>query len=249
MNQYPIIEATKPHVHRGIAWPGVYEIVKECSDCFKEYVALVYNSKLFTTGRCMSCSEIYCEKEKEAEIKQLEQKRLQNFFGICPLKYQYFKKELLPNQISFDRIIGWVPNERGLLMTGDSQKGKTRSAWRLLKRLYVIESVSFKAITELQFSHEVAKFGKSETLQGWLNALCHTKVLFIDDLGKCVMTERVVAELFYILEERMSNNRPIIATMQLSAQEFVDKISKKAGQDMAEAIINRLKSNCEIVNF
>lgn len=179
----------------------------------------------------------------------MTEKRKETFNSMCPEKYQDFKRDLLPNKAAYDEVISWNYGKKGLLILGDSERGKTRCAWRLMSRLYMIDWIAFQAITELQFSHEVAKFGKSDALTQWIKDLCNVKVLFIDDLGKCVMTERVVSELFYLLEERMSHDRPIVATMQIGSEAFISKITTRGGKEMAEAIINRLRSNCDIVRF
>lgn len=243
------IESDVQHIHEGKLIPGVFEVSQTCEDCGKEYTALTWESKLWTTGRCIPCSDIYCSNQKDEEIRGATEKRKIRFNEMCPVQYQDFKRDLLPNKNAYDEVISWNYGKRGLLLMGDSQKGKTRCAWRLMSRLYMIDWIAFQGITELQFSHEVAKFGKSDALTAWIKDLCNIKVLFIDDLGKCVMTERVVSELFYLLEERMSNNRPIICTMQINPEAFVAKLSSRSGHEMAEAIINRLTSNCDIVRF
>lgn len=243
------IESDVQHIHNGSLIPGVFEVPQTCEDCGKVYVALTFKSKLWTTGRCIPCSEIHCAKEDEENLLGAKEVRRHKFLQICPEKYQGFKKHLVPNSRAFEEIITWQYSNRGLLMIGDSERGKTRCAWRLMERLHVLDCIQFQAITELQFSHEVARFGRSEGLQAWIQGLCTTPILFIDDLGKCVMTERVVSELYYLLEERMSHNKPIIATMQLDQEGFASKITSKGGKDMAEAIINRLMSNCQIVKF
>lgn len=243
------IDSDIQHFNEGRLIPGVFEVNQTCEDCGKEYVALTLEGKLWTTGRCIPCSDIYCKNNEDEETRGMSEKRKVNFAKICPPNYQDFKRDLLPNKASYDEVLGWEYGKKGLLLHGDSEKGKTRCAWRLMSRLFLVDRINFQAITELQFSHEVAKFGKSEALTQWIKDLCNVKVLFIDDLGKSVMTDRVVSELFYLLEERMSHNRPIIATMQLSREAFIAKLSSRAGQDMADAIINRLMSNCDIVRF
>lgn len=244
-----LIESDVQHIHQGRLIPGVFEVVQTCEECGKIYMALTYQSRLWTTGRCIPCSEVYCKDHEDEEVRGMTEKRKETFNTMCPEKYQDFKRDLLPNKNAYDSVLSWDYGKKGLLLMGDSDRGKTRCAWRLMNRLYMIDWIQFIAITELQFSHEVAKFGKSEALTQWIKDLCNVKVLFIDDLGKCVMTERVVSELFYLLEERMSHDRPIVATMQLGPEAFVAKIVTRGGKDMAEAIINRLMSNCDIVRF
>lgn len=244
-----IIESETPHIHQGRMIPGVFEVPQTCEDCGKTYTALTYQSRLWTTGRCVPCSEVYCKNHEDEEVRGMTEKRKETFNSMCPEKYQDFKRDLLPNKAAYDEVISWNYGKKGLLILGDSERGKTRCAWRLMSRLYMIDWIAFQAITELQFSHEVAKFGKSDALTQWIKDLCNVKVLFIDDLGKCVMTERVVSELFYLLEERMSHDRPIVATMQIGSEAFISKITTRGGKEMAEAIINRLRSNCDIVRF
>lgn len=243
------IDSDIQHFNEGQLIPGVFEVNQTCEDCGKEYIALTFGGKLWTTGRCIPCSNVYCKNQEDEESRGMLAKRKQSFEKICPPKYQDFKRDLLPNKFAYDEVLSWDFGKKGLLLQGESEKGKTRCAWRLMYRIFMVDYINFQAITELQFSHEVAKFGKSDALTAWIKDLCNVKVLFIDDLGKSVMTDRVVSELFYLLEERMSHNRPIICTMQLGREAFISKLSSRAGQDMADAIINRLMSNCDIVRF
>lgn len=229
--------------------PDVMELDYTCDECGKTYIALTLKGILWTTGRCIPCSEVHVEKMKDEENRGSAQKRKENFKAMCPEMYHDFERRLLPRADLYDDVLAWPLGKRGLLMIGDSRMGKTRCAWQLMKRIYCIEGYLFESITELQFSHKVAEFGKSESFKEWIDRLCKIKVLFIDDLGKAVMTERTAAELFYVFEERMSNNRPIIATMQIDPINYAQKISSRSGKEMADAILNRLKAHCEVVQF
>jgi DNA replication protein DnaC len=229
--------------------PGVMETDWVCDDCGKTYSAITWHSVLWTTGRCPICDPIHVEKIRDEESRGSLEKRKENFRSMCPESYQDFSRKLLPRADLYDDVIAWTLGKKGLLLIGDSRMGKTRCAWQLMKRIYLIEGYLFESVTELQFSHKVAEFGRSEGLKEWIDRLCKIKVLFIDDLGKAVMTERVSAELFYVLEERMKNNRPVVATMQIDPIAYAQKISSRSGKEMAEAILNRLKEHCEVVQF
>lgn len=230
--------------------PDVMETDRICETCEKTYIALAYKGKLWTTGNCIPCSDIIMAMNKDEEVRGSLDKRKQNFVNLCPESYRSFKKEMLPKPGCYDSVLEWdYASRKGLILVGDSGMGKTRCAWQLMKRLYVLEWINFMAITELQFSHEVATFGKSESLSSWIKNICECKVLFIDDLGKSVMTERVTSELFYVLEERTKHKRPTIITMQIEAGNLYQKFSSRSGKEIAEAILNRLKAHCEIINF
>jgi len=229
--------------------PDVMETDMTCDECGKVYAALTWNGTLWTTGNCIPCSEIVTKRFQDEESRGSAEKRKENFRSMCPEMYQDFNRKLLPRADLYDDVISWNLGKRGLLLIGDSRMGKTRCAWQLMKRIYCIEGYLFEAVTELQFSHKVSEFGRSEGLKEWIDRLCRVKVLFIDDLGKAVMTERTAAELFYVFEERMSNNRPIVATMQIDPVNYAQKISNRSGKEMAEAILNRLKDHCEVVTF
>lgn len=229
--------------------PSVMETDQTCENCGKTYSALTWKRTLWTTGNCIPCSEIIAKNNLDQENRGSFQKRKENFKKLCPQMYQDFKKDILPNPSVYEQVISWEVQKKGLLLIGDSRMGKTRCAWQLMKRIYCMDAFTFEAITELQFSHKVADFGRSEGLKDWMASLCKVKVLFIDDLGKAVMTERTSAELFYVFEERMSNNKPIIATMQIDPINYAQKISNRSGKEMADAILNRLKSHCEVISF
>lgn len=229
--------------------PNVMETDQFCDTCGKTYIALTLYGKLWTAGNCIPCSEIISSKLNDEETRGSAKKRLQNFMSMCPEMYQDFKRDLLPIPSLYDEVISWNVGKKGLILIGDSRMGKTRCAWQLMRRIYCLEGFLFEAISELQLSHKVSEFGKSESLKDWIEKLCRVKVLFIDDLGKAVMTERVSSELFYIFEERMKNNRPLVITMQINPENYAQKISNRSGREMADSILNRLKAHCEIINF
>lgn len=227
----------------------IEEVVNTCKACAGEYVALKWNNRLVTTGYCFPCSEKEVERVTVTEDKAIADRRLAKFQELCPPMYFNCDTSKLPLPGTYQKVMAGLRPRRGLILVGASRLGKTRSAYALLKGLYLEMGKSCHAITELQLSHELSKFGKSEATMNLIHRLCNVDYLFIDDLGKSVMTQRVVAELYYIIEERISHFKPLIVTMQMNSDDLREKMSSSSGTDMADAIIKRLLEHCDIVTF
>ncbi len=148
-------------------------------------------------------------------------------------------------QGQYTRTKEWRPDEtgRGLILVGPSGAGKSRCMWELVKGLSGIELRVFDCVA---FGHELAQHYRAETAEEWLmNLGTRTPVVFFDDLGKLKLTERVEAELFGVIDRRVSHMLPIIATTQLSGEDLKDLSSSNRGG----ALIRRLSESCDIVQF
>jgi hypothetical protein len=232
--------------HRQTDIPGVTESLRVCRKCNRSYKVLALNRVVLTSGYCIPCFETLFPDKCRDEARDFRDKK---FLERCPPLYQQCDPQKLPNASKFDEVMAWRRGKKGLVLIGSSQKGKTRCAWAKVKELYVEHGVGFEAVSDLQFGHQITNYGRSATLGEWTEKLCRTPVLFIDDLGKSVPTERFVSELQNIVEERVSYFKPIIVTMQITGKEWAQKLASRSGSDIAEAIINRLKAHCEVIQF
>lgn len=229
--------------------PQIQEFINVCKTCQSEYTALKWNGKATTTGFCDPCSQKEVNRFNLDHAALRLKERAEIFKRFCPPMYFYCDVEKLPLKECYEKVMRGLRPKRGLILIGGSRLGKTRSAYALLKGLYLEMEKSCFAITELQLSHEMSKFGKSEAALFLLEKMCRVEYLLIDDLGKSVMTQRVVAELYYVIEERIAHHKQTIVTMQLSGTAFEEKMAQSSGKDMAEAIMKRLRENSDVIEF
>lgn len=179
------------------------------------------------------------------QLAQLERERSEAaWLKSFPPLYRQTDPVRLPLQEQFRRVMAWQYGPRGLILGGPTGTGKTRTAWLLLQRLHN-EGRQIVAFDALGFSHEVsARFGDGSG-ESWADGVARADVVFLDDLGKAKLTERVESELFGLIERRTANLLPIIATMNATGA----GLAAKTTDDRGEPLLRRLREFCEAVSF
>ncbi|HVM62254.1 MAG TPA: helicase-related protein [Verrucomicrobiae bacterium] len=166
--------------------------------------------------------------------------------GLCPLIYRNTDTGRLPcGPRKLAATLGWQYGPNGLVLHGPTGCGKSRAAWLLLRRLHFegYETVAFNAVS---FSHEVAyHFGPNGDAVRWVRRIHNAPVVFLDDLGKCRLTERGEAELFGLVEARAAQGRPIIATTTFVG----DTLAATMHPETGAALVRRLRDFCECIAF
>lgn len=167
------------------------------------------------------------------------------FDRLCPPAYRKTEPSKLPKS-QLERVLGWKPSPKGLLLTGPTGVGKTRMAWLLIEKLIRNHDIrSIKVFSCVSFGHELAKAYREDEAEDWLESVCKAKLVFFDDLGKLKLTERAEAELFGVIESRTSNELPIIATTNDTGETLADRMSDNRGP----ALIRRLRDFCDVITF
>ena len=97
------------------------------------------------------------------------------------------------------------------------------------------------AMTATEFGHEVgARFGESATAaKNYVDDLAEVEVLFVDDLGKWKLTDRVESELWHIIEHRSQRLLPILVTMNAGSERFRPTV--ELPRALIEKLVGRAK--------
>lgn len=175
------------------------------------------------------------------------------FETTCPDEYKTSDWQHPGLKASADQIakvLSWEPQRRGMLLTGPSGRGKTRSVWGLVKRLAeqgrdvrVWHATDFFAGLQAQI-----KYGTDDA-RGWVEAIAHRPILILDDLGQeSVMSARAdwaQAWFFRLLDIRLGAGLPLIVTTNLTA----DTIAGRTAGIRSDPLIRRLLDLCEVVKF
>jgi len=141
-----------------------------------------------------------------------------------------------------DMCLNWVPKGKGLLVHGTTRKGKTRTAWYIADRLFKANPKANRFLFLTMFELEarlVASWGTS-TWDKTMNHMVNMPLLFLDDLGKERMTERMASCLFALIDQRTMHKRATIITTNLTGDTLLDRFHDK---ETGAAFVARLKDN------
>ena len=136
----------------------------------------------------------------------------------------------------------WLPLGKGLLIHGTTRKGKTRTAWYIANRLWNEDKFKNKYLFLTMFELEarlVASWGKESWDKTMLH-MTHIPFLFLDDLGKEKMTDRMASCLFALVDQRTMHKRPTIITTNLTGDTLLERFHDK---ETGTAFLARLKDN------
>lgn len=134
----------------------------------------------------------------------------------------------------------WKPQGRGLLIHGATRKGKTRTAWFIADRIWRDNPYQNRYLFLTMFELEarlVAAWGKD----AWDKAMyrmVNIPFLFLDDLGKEKMTDRMASCLFALIDQRAQHKRPTIITTNLTGDTLLERFHDK---ELGAAFVARLK--------
>ena len=134
----------------------------------------------------------------------------------------------------------WLPSGKGLLIHGTTRKGKTRTAWYIANRLWNEDKFKNKYLFLTMFELEarlVASWGKESWDKTMLH-MTHIPFLFLDDLGKEKMTDRMASCLFALVDQRTMHKRPTIITTNLTGETLLERFHDK---ETGTAFLARLK--------
>jgi DNA replication protein DnaC len=133
-----------------------------------------------------------------------------------------------------------------LCFFGPTRAGKTRAAWLLLKQLH-FSGYTVRAMTATAFADAVAlEYSQSmDNASRLIHNLYSCDVLFIDDFGKCKMTDRVETALFDVIDQRTSSLKPIILTTNFNGETLLQKLSADKGLP----IVARIREFCAPISL
>lgn len=233
------------------------DLERACPEC-GQLRELVYDPRAARTF--YQCADCIGDDEKNAAQLEIYAKR---FEVAVPKYYRDFDIKKITQWRSdtgskqalakYAEVMRWgndtseLPS-MGILAKGPSDEGKTFFLYQKIKEL-IFQGRSVVCMECDTFSHEITRrFGGDKPGQGgeWLDALLIPDVLFLDDLGKSVFTERYTSELFGLIERRAARNKPIFCTTNEDAGSLGVKMRDA---QTAEALLRRLNAFCHVITF
>jgi hypothetical protein len=195
---------------------------RNCEQCGHPFQAVpfVYGGRILAYPRYCETCIVENERAKDREREHEEAQRLSLAWErICPPLYRDTDPSRLECSPSArETILSWQFGAKGLLVHGPARSGKTRLVYLLLSRLHHLERQKIIALTANAFSHRVSVLfgaggGRGEA---FIDSLTEVPILFIDDIGKGRLTDRVESEFFHVIETRSAHLRPTILTTNLN---------------------------------
>lgn len=165
--------------------------------------------------------------------------------------------KLAPYRHAIEYVRNWQFNPKGMIATGATGRGKTRSIFDLYRRLACEEGRTVRYwfagdwFSELQ---QQVHYGRDDARQ-WIEALSLVPVVILDDLGQeAIQTARAEwasSWFFRFLDLRIAKRLPIIVSTNLTAAEIAGSRVVKGGPQAirAEPLMRRLLELGDVVRF
>ena len=216
--------------------------------CSKECGRVVRVQKLvyevFGSIACDDC----CREHERQETQMAETEHRDDYEAICPPLYREtdINHEGFPLE-QYEKVMRWKFNPVGLLLVGETDRGKTRCMFKLIERLVVKEHHKVKGFFPEDFRLRVSDNLKTEKrATGFLKEFSEVDVLFLDDLFADKLSESLESFIFGLIDARIRWKRPMLITTQRTNEEFAALAKDKI---RAAAIIRRLRDFCTIIEF
>lgn len=208
------------------------------------------------TATTLSAAEI--EESRQAAALQLlrGQRRADNerrWNSACPpllRETDWQHPDLAAYSAQIQRILGYQIGPKGILASGPTGRGKSRSMWQLMRRLGEegLDCRYWSASDWFTSLQENIRYGRDDA-RGWVEAVARRHVVFIDDLGQEAIqtsrTEWAEGWFFRFLDIRVGEGLPLFCTTNLTASE----IAGRSHGVRANPLVRRLLDVSEPVRF
>lgn len=190
------------------------------------------------------CSDVLCVAKGERDALAAERREYiaKNPPEVSmPVLFEGTDPERLAPELK-DLCHNWLPTGKGLLVHGTTRKGKTRTAWYIADRLFKANPKANRFLFLTMFELEarlVASWGTS-TWDKTMHHMVNVPLLFLDDLGKERMTERMASCLFALVDQRTMHQRSTIITTNLTGDTLLERFHDK---ETGAAFVARLKDS------
>lgn len=218
-----------------------------CTGCGKFYE----ETGPFANGLCDGCDAIRVA-EALRERQERDRAHRTKHWPNLDMPFADTDRARLPaSRTAF--VLKWRPNPQfvtGLVISGDTGMGKTRTVVELLRDIYIESGTPFEfcRVTEWRLRLDKAHRYGGRGVADLVRPLCRAPLLVMDDLGHGKWNEATLASLFEIIDARTSRSLPSIFTTQHTKDSLRLAFEKVSPQTSA-ALIRRLEDFTRLVVF
>jgi len=161
-------------------------------------------------------------------------------------------RETDPNHDSLDResyrkAIDWRYKGRGLVLDGKIRKGKTRAMYQIAMRFARRGIEPIVRTAEQMHRDLVTAIMKDQAEHEHKMAIyCDCEILFIDDLGKEVVSKRTQSDFFEIVSQRCDMEKPMVITSNFTKSTLINRYPDRIS---AESMYERIRETCDSIKF
>ena len=156
------------------------------------------------------------------------------------------------NRAQIERVLAHQVGAKGLLLSGRTGRGKTRSMRALMRRLAHDEARDIRYFHAGDWFAQLQgclNYGRDDA-RGWVDAVARRPVVFVDDLGQeAIQTARsewAMSWFMRFLDIRVSERLPLYVTTNLDAQGIAER---GASSVRGDPMVRRLIEICEPIKF
>lgn len=161
-------------------------------------------------------------------------------------------RETDPNHKSLDResyrkAIDWRYKGKGLVLDGKIRKGKTRAMYQIAMRFARRGVMPIVKTAEQMHRDLITAIMKDQAEHEHKMAVyADCEILFIDDLGKEIVSKRTQSDFFEIVSQRCDMEKPIVITSNFTKNTLVNRYPDKVS---AESMYERIRETCDSIKF
>lgn len=163
-------------------------------------------------------------------------------------------ERMKPYAVQINAVLAHNPTHKGLLASGPTGRGKSRSMWQLMRRLACDEGREVRYFHATEFFATLQSWVRygSDDASGWVEAIARAPIVFIDDLGQESLLKAradwAQGWFFRFLDIRVGERLPLYITTNLRAEEMVPEERGRAAL-RADPLLRRLLDLCDPVKF
>jgi DNA replication protein DnaC len=226
--------------------------VLTCAKCrteFRSQTLVLFGVEIFRERQalCNRCADAVNAQHEQEQARTRRTELQRQWERICPSSYRDTDPAKLPCKRRMDEILAWRYGRDGLLAHGKTGLGKTRCLYLLLQRLHFEEHRRIKTINGPDFASKCSRYSWEDQAKSdsFIEELCRVELLMIDDLDKARFSDRPETGLWQVIENRVSNEKPILTSLNVTGDELAAMFSEHRGL----ALVRRLRDFCRVVDF